>query len=165
LSGETFPLAGSLFRQSRYWLKVHPSEPITRDRWAGVRADDLLLMETDRAFWTTEDAVAERICAVQLKGEPGPKLGTVNWELESPDGPSCLSLVTFDRRNDPSEVVEQFIIHRYASGKLDVARRQLPTEMARSKNANERRPGRFSRRPDLISLDDIAAVCVLLVRQ
>jgi hypothetical protein len=168
LSGETFPLAGGLFRQSRYWLKMHPSEPITRHRWVAVRPDDLLLMETDRAFWTTEESVAERICAVKLEGEDRPKLGTVNWEPESPDGPSFLSVVMFDRQTDPSEFVEQFVINRYPNGKLDVARRQLPPVKANSKTGNVQRHasrGRFSQGLDPISLDDIAAVCVLLVRQ
>jgi hypothetical protein len=164
LSGETFPLAGGLFRQSRYWLKIHPSEPVTQDRWVGVRPDDLLLMETDRAYWATEETVDQRICAVQIKKLPSPKLVFVKWQPETPQEPSCLSVKTFDRQTDPSDVVEQVVIHLYPNGRSEVARKQIIVPKAKTNQRRPSNPIRFSAGLE-ISLDDVVAVCVLLVRQ
>ena len=71
LSGASFPVAESYFKESRYFYAVQKADPVVR---AGldIRPGDLLLFETDPAFWRPNLGVLHgKLCVLKLRTGSG----------------------------------------------------------------------------------------------
>lgn len=166
LTGESFPVAGAFYRQSRYWLKVMPSEAIAQTNRSGVEPYDLLLMETDRVCWTSEEMVDQKICVVRVTPSAEPKLGVVTWDPGAPQEPSDLGFDSFERDVKPSDRIERITILRYPGGRLEAHCRPLQKMSSRS-GANKKTGLKPILQPasESIRLSQILGVSMLLVRR
>lgn len=70
LAGDRHPVAASLDRGTRYWLRLGCSSPIVLALSPRFLANDLLLIECDRGRLDRPDAVDQQLCAVRLRREP-----------------------------------------------------------------------------------------------
>ncbi len=86
LSGESFPTAGAFYRESRYWIEVQPRDPLLRLRHLRIAAKDLLLIETDKSYWSQIHLVQDRICVVEQQGVA--ELAFVHHHEGDPDDPN-----------------------------------------------------------------------------
>jgi hypothetical protein len=161
-SGESFPLAGSLFRPTRYWMEVVPSEPVVNHPFMHIRPYDLLLMETDPVWWKTEDMVDQRICAIKLPGSAAAKLGQVNWFPISEDEPASLRAEMFDKQIDRSKIVRKTEILEGPNGETRV----ITVPMVRT-GGSLKKINRLQLAPitDEVGLQHIMSACQLLLRR
>lgn len=135
--GESFPVPGSLYRQTRYWLRVLMTDPIVKQPHLGIRPGDLLLMETDPAWWKTEAMLDDHICSVKIGASTVAQLGMVSFYSETDEEGERFIVEAFKKRPDPSKL----------SGKSDRPMNPIfPDE-------------------DEIELRNVTAACVLLVRR
>ena len=100
LGGDLFPVIGSLFEPTRYWLEVRPEDPITKIPSQKVGLRDLLLIETSQTLRSYPSMVHGRLCVVQVeKGRSERfRLGEVHYYEGDPDDPvGYLDVDVFDR--------------------------------------------------------------------
>lgn len=63
----SFPQLEGLYRESRYLVEVQRHDPAVRVKAAKIKAGDLLVLETDPAFWTNHLAqLSRRDCVVSI---------------------------------------------------------------------------------------------------
>lgn len=164
LTGETFSLARVPYRRSRYWLEIQGHDPITADRGQRVVIGDLLLMDSDRTGWTQPENVQGRLCVVQIQdtadGKPKPKLGRVDYYPGSEDEPASLTVDTFERPVNPADVERVITIRGVGPGPLQATEHHV--SKATGSRVSQIQIGSY---PQPISLDQIWAVCVMLVRR
>ena len=155
----TFAWASSAKTGARYWLQVQHSDPITRSPLVKIAKGDLLLMETDRAFFPPVDALVEHLCAVRLGAST--KLALVSHRTASPeDGGEHLRAETFDYIVHPSEIVEERIVQTFSDG-------TSRSHLQRSHRKNSRTPvteHQFEPIAKTIVDNDIVAICSFVVR-
>jgi hypothetical protein len=65
LSGDRHPVAPALDGDTRYWLRLLPSEPLLAVTPLQLRAGDHLLMETETTWTRRVDLLPGRICGVR----------------------------------------------------------------------------------------------------
>ena len=169
LAGENFPVAGAFYRSSRYWLEVQRSEPIVRSSLQRVEDGDLLLMETDKSWRKQVTLVDDHVCVVQISSDKGEdhKLGLVSYYSGDSEEPPHLSADFFERWVDESKLVERIVLDKYPGGKIEVRRDLVQQSGEKADGGGLRRVSQLElgKKTQLISIDDIVAVCVLMVRR
>jgi hypothetical protein len=189
LSGLYFPVAEPYHASGRYWLQVGADDPITRiDAWK-IKEQDFLLLEADRRVWCDDVRFLDRkLCAIRLAGK-SPKYvlsevrcdpeggGLVHVHFGEEDGRSV--------RAEESEPVHRLIRRRIrivdvgdgptpeepkdvaASGSADVIASSPGTAVKSPIVAEiEASPGppRQRHSPQPLAVEDVLAVCMLIVR-
>ncbi len=190
LSGLYYPVADVLATAESYWLQVKDDSPITRvDEWK-IKGRDFLLLEAARRVWCDDVRFLDRkLCAIRLagKGSPNYGLSEVRWDRESgglahiqfgqEDGPSA--------RAEESEPVPRLIRRRIrvvdvgdgptpeepkdvtASGEAGGTSSSRSTAVESAIVAGSKAASNSSRQPhapQVLSVEDVVAVCMLLVR-
>lgn len=157
LTDDFFPVAGTHYRNSRYWLRLLGDQPVTKTRRTSLDAGDLLLMETDPRYWRDPQAIHQHYCAVMLKGAKQPVLGLVNWNPGADNEPPALSCESFADDVQPAtrKVLERITVDRYPNGRLEAHWRSYG-----DKDPDQSRP----LHGPSIKLDQVVGIGVLLVR-
>jgi len=167
-SGESFPLPGSLYRQSRYWLRVAPGDSIVKHPTARIRPYDLLLIETDPRWWQSVETFDERICAVQLDPALRAQLGYVTWRSPSADEPEELLAELFDKQVERSKLIVNHRLRRL-DATTDVAYDPFAMKVIKEAQGEKivKKVSQIALAPvtDEISLSQVKAVCVLILRR
>ena len=71
LSGTDFPVAEAFFKESRYFYKVQKADPVVL-AGLGVNPGDLLMVESDAAFWRLNLGVLPgKLCVLKLRTVSG----------------------------------------------------------------------------------------------
>lgn len=158
-TGETFPVPGALYRETRYWLRVLPANSLVQLPLWAVRPHDLLLMETDPAYWASAEQIDELICAVRRPNELHPRLGQFVIKDEPETGWRMLSFSDFDtqaglrmwRQTQAGEVP-----------RVPAAPSRAPAKPA---TPPARKSNRLPPPPIEVELQSVVAACLALVRQ
>jgi hypothetical protein len=118
LSGEWHDLGDLLSCRSRYWLKLRFDEPILNDRARGFRANDELLMETDRGLFPRKERFCDRLCVVKNPNLPSElKLGIVDFcQDELGIGSGRLVLEVFEEHPRPKSLIRQEVYSHFPDG-------------------------------------------------
>jgi hypothetical protein len=189
LSGLYYPVADAYAGEERYWLQIQGDAPITRvDEWK-IKVRDFLLLEADRRVWCDDVRFLNRkLCAIRLAGKSLKYgLSEVRWDHESgglvhvqfgqEDGPSA--------RAEEAEPVPRLIRRRIRI--VDVGDGPTPEEpkdvtASGSAGVSASSPGaavqsaimtgskafpsppRQPHAPQPLAVDDVLAVCMLIVR-
>lgn len=161
-TGETFPVAGALYRETRYWLRVLPANSLVQHPFLSVRPYDLLLMETDPAFWATAEQIDQRICGVLRPGELQPRLGQFAINDEPETGWRGLEFDAFDTQ------LELAIRRKKAAAELEAQaekRAMRPRDSAtRSPPPAKQRPYVFPPPLEKVEVQHVVSACVALIR-
>lgn len=156
-----------LFSPSRYWLRLRRSEPVTQMKGMNIQANDLLLLETDRALFPPREQLRLKLCVVTIEKGDQCRLTLAQVMYHDPDyeeGREWIEADTFER----PQVTTLTIVEDSPGEPMRVFKRLISHE-------KPKKPGRLRRRTPLsasdtrrtltsICYDDIVAVCVLLVR-
>ncbi len=87
LTGASFPLAGTFYRESRYWLQVADDDPIVAEPAEKIAAGDLLLLDADAGYWEADLRVAaNRLVALRLGGRGVPRYALARCRLDPTSG-------------------------------------------------------------------------------
>lgn len=169
LTGDTFPIPVSFYRDSRYWLEVQAGDAALRDAGERLKPGDLLLMETDASFWRDLHAVHDRLAVIRThaKDESQLKLVKLDFGVEHEEGPSLLASI-FDDLPDRSELRRSIHIYERLDGQLEF--RTTYHKPSRSGDGEEREHKRVSEMTFLpvlrtISPQDIVSVGIMIVRR
>lgn len=163
LSGETFPIAGAFFRETRYWFQVQRGEPVLRDSSLKLDVGDLLLLDANTANLEATNFSQPRLCAIKRVEDEKPclRLGQVVYVPETREEASQLSVMVFYA--DPKKVKRRFEL-TFDEGKPAI--RELSPIIEKPGN-EARRIGRdrLGQHEEAIMLSDVVAVCQLVVRR
>ena len=163
LSGETFPIAGAFYRETRYWFQVQPGEPALRDSSLKLDIGDLLLLDANTSNLEATNFSQARLCAIKrIENEkPVLRLAQVVYVPETrEDGAQLCTTVYYV---DPKDVKRRFEL-TFDHGKPAI--KELPPILEKP-GKGDRRIGRdrLGPREDAIQLSDVVAVCHLIVRR
>jgi len=126
-------------------------------------------METDSGWRTDHDQVDGKIGAVRIPDDENARvgLGRVIYDPGSADESGYFGVDTFASGVDPKDLVKEIVVREYDDGRLEVTR-GLPRHVEErggkksSRRVSQTRLGRSTRQ---IRLEDIIAVCVMMVRR
>jgi len=166
LTDQRLPDLGNLYRPTCYWLKMAKGDAMVREKGCKLQAGDLLLLETDKAFFPPVEELWDSLCAVQVPKANPPvyKLAEVSYYGPSPENAATLSADTFDHG---PRVITETVVREYPDGEMKAFKRRV-----------REAPGTGSRKPReavpvhhpgshyhlQITYADIVAVCILMVR-
>lgn len=164
-SGESFPLPGGLHRESRYWLKILPNNPILTHPFARIRPYDLLLMETDPVWWKADGVLDERICAVVPRGSEGPELAIVRFHAETDEESAFLDAEIFSKQPDRAKIVTKITSFLGADGQVFSHATPMVRSDGKAPKWTAIRQMALAPVSTEISRKEITSACVLLLRQ
>jgi hypothetical protein len=169
LTGDTFAIPVSFYRDSRYWLEVQPGDPALRDAGERVKPGDLLLMETDASFWQDLHAVHDRLGFIRTDAKDGSELKLVklDYGVEHEEGPSLRANI-FDDLPDRSELRRCIHIYERLDGQLELhTTYHKPSRRAGGGEGERERVSEMTFLPVLrtISPEDIVSVSILILRR
>jgi len=157
---ERYPVTREQYSETRYWLRIHSTQPVVKANPFKVRANDLLLLECDPT----------RIELDEFRGLAVARLGKADGKVPRlchivPEGPPKVFRANpFDPESETRRrrLVRQFTVLEYSDGTAEIE----PSELQR------KTPGGFGHRPMVaparypaVHVDDIVAVAIQLVRQ
>lgn len=169
LTTETFGVSGSLYRPSRYWVEIQPSDPIVLSEPQKARARDLVLMDADPQTRPRAEHLSGDLCGVRLHNEDETsfKLGLVTCHHEEHGTEAkYLGVDTFDSTVDPSEIIRETVVREYPDGNMEAHAR--PVRMVSTRRGRKTvRAVQHDGEPILrrIKYEDIVCTFVLLVRR
>lgn len=117
LSNARFAATEIVVRESQYWLAIANDHPILRHPEFGIRAGDLLLMESDRRQMPRPETFDERPCAVRLKGGLVRLAAVTHVAGNEEDGPAHWVADPFDLGVRPHEIIRDTVVREFR-GKL-----------------------------------------------
>ena len=163
LSADTFPLAGAFYRPSRYCYRLSRHSPLVKSSRPRFAEGDLLLLETDSAWWFDEEMVDDKFCVVRTKQSPDPRVGYVQSYGGDHEEPPYLDFRSYEREVDRSRRVRQATLKIvYSDGETES--RELELERTAAGKRKLARSDDLPRITEPIALSDIIAVCMLVVR-
>lgn len=158
------PDLADLYSPTRYWLRLGRGEPAVKASGNGVRAGDLLLMETDRGKFPSPERLDGKwgVVRVRGRGESVLRLAEFEYVKESDEYDAFLQAETFDHH---PQKVRRIVIDEFLDGTLEASKRAVLLEQ-RDEESGERSKGRWSASilPQAVTPDDVVTVCVLLIR-
>jgi hypothetical protein len=166
LSGEFFSLAANFYRPGRFWLEIQPGDPALRSQLLRLNIRDLLLMDTDRSVFPTQERLGQQLCGVSIKGET--TLGLVDYVPGNEEsGPSRIEVDTFDLGVDPSEVFREVrpVMVRGRPRRITTFYRWVQSEKTGKKVKEEVTDLDLEPFLPTIKYEDILCVSVLMVRR
>jgi hypothetical protein len=167
---ERFPTAAADIRSTRYWLELTGDQPIVRHGGHSLRADDLLLMETDANYRKDVHQVDGELCAVRLP--KGPRDGTKMLKLamvtyHSDQDETYLQAQPFEFSFDRQKLHKRVIIEIDSGSQkgIHVQAPEFYVEEKGRKRSLSTHTGQLEPQNHFIRLDDIVAVCQQMVRR
>lgn len=165
ITGERVTETDVIYSPTRYWLMLTANEPATRVTGTGLRVGDTLLMETDRATYPALEQMNDRWVVVKL-----PRLKGIVARLAQacyyPAGESESEVLEVDTHEDHPVAGRRFVLDELPEGGWRVDERKVyyaqPTE---PKGKGTPEAWRASILPRAVKMDDIVAVCVLVIRR
>lgn len=158
------PDLADLYSPTRYWLRLGRGEPAVKASGNGVKAGDLMLMETDRSTFPSPQRLHSMWGVARVRGRGESVLRLVGFEYvrESDEHDAFLQAETFAHH---PQKVRRIIIDEFADGTLEASKRAVLLEQP-DEGSRERTKGRWAASifPQTVTPDDVVAVCVLLIR-
>jgi hypothetical protein len=158
------PDLADLYSPTRYWLRLGRGEPAVKASGTGVKAGDLMLMETDRATFPSPERLDGLWGVVRVRGRAESVLRLAEFEYvgESDEHDAFLQAETFAHH---PQKVRRIVIDEFPDGTLEASKRAVLLEQPNA-GAGERTKGRWAASilPQAVTPEDVVAVCVLLVR-
>ncbi len=116
LSEETVPGCSVACSPSQYCLRVRRTDAVAREKFYKLQADDLILLETDRASFPALDQIYQELWIVRIKTRDGWQYRLA--EVSHQDG-DWLSADTFDEIEPDDEREEVIVLRRLPGGKYE----------------------------------------------
>ena len=158
------PDLADLYSPTRYWLQLGRGEPAVKASGTGVKAGDLMLMETDRGTFPSPERLDGKwgVVRVRGRGESVLRLAEFEYVRESDEHDAFLQAETFAHH---PQKVRRIVIDEFPDGTLEASKRAVLLEQPDA-GSGERTKGRWAASilPQAVTPDDVVAVCVLLVR-
>lgn len=158
------PDLADLYSPTRYWLQLGRGEPAVKAFGNGVKAGDLMLMETDRGTFPSPERLHGMwgVVRVRGRGESVLRLAEFEYVRESDEHDAFLQAETFAHH---PQTVRRIVIDEFADGTLEASKRAVLLEQ-HDAGSGEQTKGRWAASilPQAVTPDDVVAVCVLLVR-
>ena len=164
LSGSSLALGGVTHSQSRYWLRLHKHDPITRAKDSMVQAGDLLLFEADRLQFAPPESIYDRLCVIRVtvRGQLQIKLAEVSYA-----GDDIFDADTFDLHPPREPLVEEIVLRRPTGGKFSVVKESVTVEKQQQgiQKSRGRPPHHLEKLHPMIRFVDIIAVHLRLIHR
>lgn len=158
------PDLADLYSPTRYWLQLGRGEPAVKASGTGVKAGDLMLMETDRGTFPSPERLDGKWGVVRVRGRGESVLGLAEFEYvrESDEHDAFLQAETFAHH---PQTVRRIVIDEFPDGTLEASKRAVLLGQSDA-GSGERTKGRWAASilPQAVTPDDVVAVCVLLIR-
>lgn len=155
-----------LYSPSRYWLMLASTEPAVRSKGNRLAAGDLMLMETARRNFPSDEHLSGRWGVVRVPDRNASvlRLAELTYIREGHDSPAFLEAETF--MTHPMRV-RRLVVDELPSGKFEVSRRTVFLEQPKGGVGDE--SGQKSWSDNIlghdVKSDDVVAICLLLVRR
>ncbi len=158
------PDLADLYSPTRYWLRLGRGELAVKASGNGVRAGDLMLMETDRGTFPSPERLHGMwgVARVRGRGESVLRLAEFEYVRESDEHDAFLQAETFAHH---PQTVRRIVIDEFPDGTLEASKRAVLFEQSDA-GSGERPKGRWAASilPQAVTPEEVVAVCVLLVR-
>jgi hypothetical protein len=158
------PDLADLYSPTRYWLRLGRGEPAVKAFGNGVKAGDLMLMETDRSTFPSPERLHGMwgVARVRRRGESVLRLAEFEYVRESDEHDAFLQAETFAHH---PQKVRRIVVDEFPDGTLEASQRAVLLGQPDAGNG-ERTKGRWAASilPQAMNHEDVVAVCVLLVR-
>jgi hypothetical protein len=158
------PDLADVYSPTRYWLRLGRGEPAVKASGTGVKAGDLMLMETDRGTFPSPERLHGMwgVARVRGRGESVLRLAEFEYVRASDEHDAFLQAETFAHH---PQKVRRIVIDEFPDGTLEASKRAVLLEQSEA-GGGGRTTGRWAASilPQAVTPDDVVAVCVLLVR-
>jgi hypothetical protein len=158
------PDLADLYSPTRYWLQLGRGVPAVKASGTGVKAGDLMLMETDRGTFPSPERLHGMwgVVHVRGRGESVLRLAEFEYVRESDEHAAFLQAETFTHH---PQKVRRIVIDEFPDGTLEASKQAVLLGQPDT-GSGERTKGRWAASilPQAVTPYDIVAVCVLLVR-
>lgn len=155
-----------LYSSSRYWLKLGAAEPVVKATGITFHTGDLMLMDTDRTKFPSDEELNQQWGVVRIPRRGGSRvqLAALTYNRESEDnGPAHLEAETFE---DFPRVITRVTVDLYPNGRLDASERTVWLKQPKGDDSNpSNQAWTSSGFSHQVAYEDVVAVCVLLVRR
>lgn len=159
------PDLADLYSPTRYWLRLGRGEPAVKATGTGVKAGDLMLMETDRGAFPPPERLDGRWGVARVTGRGGsvPRLAAFEYVRASDEHAALLQAETYTHH---PQRVRRITVDELPDGTLEVSKRSVLLEQPAGDGGGQPGRGRWASSilPQAVAPDDVLAVCVLLVR-
>jgi hypothetical protein len=167
LLSERYPVTPEQFAQSRYWLRISRNQPAVESKLVKVRADDLLLIESDTHNLQLWDFRGLAVVRLPKGDETEIRLCRIWPESQTP-GETVFNVDPFEREAKRGQLVRRTTTEEYPDGTKRTWETfaEVVPEQQKGKTGAERwrtttRPVHFHRK---VMSDSVVAVAVQLVR-
>jgi hypothetical protein len=117
---------GPMTVASRYWLELAPGQPLVESGTPGFLPGDRLLMETDRARFTRNQDLDNRLCVIRTRTDGKIRLGKVEYvPAGDVDDPERLEVEYFKATPDASDAVQEHAYRHHPDGRIEFKFRTL----------------------------------------